>query len=377
MPQSLRSRNQLIVDGYAATLAPPPPKRELALLWQDLESRSDADFFQTWLYLGCCYEERFPQPLLLQLEQHGKIVALALLNRKIYANFFNLYYLHETGIPLWDGLFIEHNAPLCARNAPGAEAACFSALVKFAKMQPLFPSPCRVSGVTDATLCAARQTGTVLLEATKPAWAVDLRALRVKNDDFLSTLSTNTRYQLRRSLRRYHETGPIVVTRANDVGQARSFLLALTQLHQTTWNRRGQTGAFSTVELRNFHDELIANGTADRRVDVLRISSGDRTIGYLLNFLHRGRVYSYQSGINYNVLHPHEKPGLTCHAAAIMQYLREGYRIYDFLGGDTRHKASLSSMKYQLHWIWLTPGPSPLKAIYKLKSLLNPRVRQP
>jgi hypothetical protein len=376
MPQSLRSRNQLIVGEYAAQLAPPPPKTELALLWQELESRADGSFFQTWLYLGCCYEERFPRPILLQLERHGQVVALALFNRKSYANFFNLYYLHETGTAHWDSLFIEHNALLCARNAPGAEAACFSALVKFAKVQPFFPSPYRFSGITDATLAAAQRTSIVLLEVTRPAWAVDLSALRAKNEDFLTTLSTNTRYQLRRSLRRYHETGPIMVTRAGDVAQARSYLLALIQLHEMTWNRRGQRGAFATVEFRKFHDELVCHGTADRRVDILRISSGDRTIGYLLNFLHQGRVYSYQSGINYNVIHPHEKPGLTCHAAAIMQYLREDYRIYDFLGGETRHKASLSNMKYHLHWIWLTPGPSPINAVYKLKSLLSARFRQ-
>ncbi len=109
----------------------------------------------------------------------------------------------------------------------------------------------------------------------------------------------------------------------------------------------------------------------------MRISAGNRIIGYLLNFLHRGHVYSYQSGINYNTRHAHEKPGLTCHVVALLHYLREGCDIYDFLGGDSQHKASCGTLKYHLHWAWLTPSPSAIGAMYKVKSLLNTRLARP
>ena len=377
MPHSIRNSNNLTINEYTATLMPPPPKAELALMWQDLEARSDGTFFQTWLYVSCYYEERFPQPLLLRLERCGEVMALALFNHKVRANLLNFFYLHETGTALWDSLFIEQNAPLCARNAIGAEAACFTALLKFARLRHFLPTQYRLSGINDTTLATARASGTVLVEVTRPAWAVDLTALRAKNEDYMTTLSPNTRHQLRRSMRHYQEAGPITITRAEGPFESKTYFLSLIKQHQMTWTSRGQSGAFATREFQSFHEELISLGTTTRSIDILRISAGDRIIGYLLNFIHQGHVYTYQSGFNYNTLHPHEKPGLTCHAVAIMQYLREGYNLYDFLGGDARYKASFGNLKYHLHWAWLAPCPSSIGTLYKLKSLLNDRFSRP
>jgi len=68
-------------------------------------------------------------------------------------------------------------------------------------------------------------------------------------------------------------------------------------------------------------------------IDLLRIAAGDQTIGFLYNFRFRNRVYAYQSGFDYSVSHPHQKPGLTCHHLAIEMYRRQGLEVYDFLAG--------------------------------------------
>jgi CelD/BcsL family acetyltransferase involved in cellulose biosynthesis len=86
-------------------------------------------------------------------------------------------------------------------------------------------------------------------------------------------------------------------------------------------------------------------------VDLLRITAGSSTVGYLYNFIHRGRVYAYQSGFDYAGAGAHEKPGLTCHRLAIEHYLSEGMDSYDFLAGEDRYKASLANTSTDLHWV--------------------------
>ena len=71
---------------------------------------------------------------------------------------------------------------------------------------------------------------------------------------------------------------------------------------------------------------------ARRRVDLLRVRAGDTTVGCLYNFVSRGDVSFYQSGLAYET-DGKLKPGLVCHALAIDHAARAGHRWYDFLAG--------------------------------------------
>lgn len=367
MPKS----NKFRVGDYTVFWDSPPSKAALAMMWQELETRADGSFYQSWRYISCLFDQRFPNPMLLRLDRNNEVVALALFNLTTQCGVVKSLYLHETGTAGWDSVFVEHNGPLCARDTTGVRAACFVALLQCVGRAPGLPAQLRLSGIGDSSLAAARAVGVVRLEVTRPAMAVNLVALRANAEDYMTQLSSNTRYQLRRSMRRYHESGPITVTRAQSLAEADSYLRALVDLHQKTWNSRGKPGTFANIEFQRFHEALIAIGVLDGSVDILKISAGDRTIGYLLNFLYQGHVYAYQSGFDYTDMHPHEKPGLTCHAAAITKYLGEGRSMYDFLGGPDRYKSSMGDHSYNLHWAWLTPRWSALAGIYRLKSLLE------
>ena len=74
------------------------------------------------------------------------------------------------------------------------------------------------------------------------------------------------------------------------------------------------------------------------------------TIGCLYNFVHRGRVYAYQSGFHAS-RDNRLKPGLVSHFKAIELNYRLGNRTYDFLAGDARYKRSLSNASNQLLWL--------------------------
>src|SRR3546814_12315510 len=74
----------------------------------------------------------------------------------------------------------------------------------------------------------------------------------------------------------------------------------------------------------------------------MRITQCGHLLGYLLNFIYRGRAMNYQSAFTSGIS-PKAKPGLMCHAAAVTRYAAEGHATYSLLAGEDRYKQSLST----------------------------------
>jgi CelD/BcsL family acetyltransferase involved in cellulose biosynthesis len=342
-----------------------PDEAELGRRWGALERRAACSFFQSWTYTGCLLRERFPEPILLEAEAGDVPIALALFNRHRERFGTECLLLGESGIASFDTVFIEHNGPLVAQ---GFGPSVLPNLLRTAIAQRLAPFPMLagrrvvLSGVNEEVLAAAQASGLVTaLKDTRLAPAVDLTELRRDGIGLLDRLSTNTRYQLRRSERRFSASGALAVRRAADGAEGHRWLEALAALHQRTWQSRGQPGAFADENFRRFHHALIDRGLTLGQVDLLEVSAGARCLGYLLNFVYGGTVYAYQSGFDYALADRHEKPGLTAHHQAIEMYLREGLERYDFLGGAERYKTSLADTASRLHWAvlaarWSAPG---------------------
>ena len=349
------------------TLSRPSGLAGIADRWQSLEARAEPSFFQSWAWVGCLAEERFVDPVLLAAEEDGRTVALALFNRRRHRLAPEALHLGENGAEAVDSVFVEHNGPLVERN----REALLPALLRAALHAPLLQAagaPARhrrlvLSGVGDTQLQAARAAvaennpggSHIGLLQTRPAPFVDLAGLRRSGASFLESLSANTRYQLRRSARRYAGSGALVLRRPATLEEAWAFLDALAGLHQATWQRRGLPGKFAAPAFLRFHRTLLARTLPRGEADLLRIAAGERVIGYLYNFRFRGRVLAYQSGFDYAGAGPHEKPGMTCHHLAIEAAAAEGMECYDFLAGADRYKTSLASGAVPLHWLEIAP----------------------
>jgi CelD/BcsL family acetyltransferase involved in cellulose biosynthesis len=320
--------------------------------WRALESRAEGSFFQSWSWLGCLAAERFPHAKLLVARRDGQDIALALLNRGRSRLAPITLWLGESGIPRFDSTYVEHNGVLVAQEAHGRDqdliTACLRAVLAESGVTRLV-----LSGVDDAHLQAAQHTGAAMRPVkTQPAPFVALASPEIS---FLDGLSANTRYQLRRSARRFEMRGPLKLHRAGTVAEARVVLDELALLHQATWTKRGRPGAFANPNFLRFHHALIDEALPRGEIDLLRITAGPDLIGCLYNFRHRGHVLAYQSGFDYAPSHSHEKPGLTCHHLAIEAARANGLTRYDFLAGEDRYKASLAQDATQLHWIDLAP----------------------
>ena len=330
--------------------------------WRQLEDRSDCSFFQSWTWTGCLVEERFSDPILLEAARGGRIMAMALFNRRGTWLEPDRLWLGESGLPDLDTIFIEHNGVLVERQQ---RKLLLRTCLRAGLVVPLKPwrwaaRQLVLSGVDSDHLHAARASGIVRLRQTHRAPFVDCAAIRARGS-YLDILSANTRYQIRRSARRYSARWPLSIRRAQTTAEAYGFLSALATLHQRSWNRKGQPGAFANPRFLRFHRALVERAMPDRQVDLLRIGAGDVAIGYLYNFRFRNRVFAYQSGFDYDTAGPHQKPGLTSHHLAIEMYAAEGIESYDFLAGEDRYKLSLCTGTTELHWLevshrWSTSG---------------------
>jgi CelD/BcsL family acetyltransferase involved in cellulose biosynthesis len=143
-------------------------------------------------------------------------------------------------------------------------------------------------------------------------------------------------------MREYEKSGPLTVRIAANEEQAHEFLDKLRGLHQEYWIAQGIPGAFATPFANAFHRNIIAEGAPRGEIQLAEIASGSEVLGYLYNFLHRGIVLNYQSGLRYGT-DSKLKPGLVAHALLIEENLKRGARVYDLLMGDQRYKKSLAT----------------------------------
>lgn len=333
---------------------------EVKELWTSLESRAEPSFFQSWGWIHA-WLKTFPERaglMFLQVRFEGRVVGLSLLGRNVVqaGRFFTSRALlvSEAGDPDHDALTVEHSGILMES---GLEAQILERALAHLRgigwpWDELF-----ISGVEQSQAgtykAAAKAVGLVPeVRVEHPYFYVDLAQLRTLDAVYLDTLSRNTRYQIRRSMRRYAERGALSLRAATSVDDAQDMLAALQRVHQTCWNARGEPGAFATPRIVEFHQQLIETCLPRGQVELLEAKAGDTPIGYLYNFVLDGVVSNYQTGFVYED-DAHLKPGLVSHTLAVERALSRGARVYDFLMGDQRYKRSMARHEATMQWLVL------------------------
>lgn len=328
--------------------------------WLDLQGRAEHSFFQSWAWVGTWLGtiSDDASPGLIEATYDGRTVALSVLGRHqarrqlMFSR--RALLVNESGVPEYDDVMIEHNGLLMER---GLERDILPRMVDFLVDGSSAWDELHVSGVDDRQLESYVETSTAKgllasLRASRPYFYVDLASLRRQQIDYLETLSRNTRYQIRRSMRKYEGRGGLAMRAARDTAQAMEFFSRMRDLHQSTWHARGFKGAFSSDFANAFHERLIESRHEHGEVQLVEASAAGEPFGYLYNFSMDGVVSNYQSGFRYES-DPQLKPGLVSHALAIDYNLQAGARTYDFLAGDQRFKRSLSTHEGYMAWLIL------------------------
>jgi CelD/BcsL family acetyltransferase involved in cellulose biosynthesis len=320
--------------------------------WRQLEQRSARSFFQSWTWVGCLAAERFSDPVLVEATEAGRTVALGLFNRVRHLFGPSTLFLGESGVAELDCPYVEDNGILAEDGYEiNLTALCLRSLAAAHSVV--------LSGVGASELAAAQRTGHLVAGRRHLAPFVDLAAIRRAGGDYLAGRSANTRQQIRRSDRFYQRSGPIRLQCATTVSCAHRMLDRMAELHQSVWQARGKPGCFFVPFFRRFHHALIAIGVPRGEIALFEVLSGDDTVGFLYNFVWKGRMSAYQSGFSYRRREAQAKPGLTCHHAAILAALDLGIDVYDFLAGNDRYKRSLADQSRPQFWLEVGPFWSP------------------
>jgi len=354
--------------------------RAVEPLWIELETRAPCSFFQSWAWIGTWLSQLPPriQTSLVRIDAQDRLIGLAVVcTQQLQYPLFKVDGLHinETGSLDFDRLTIEYNGLLLeSGHAPTLLPRIFDAFLDFGSWHEL-----RIGGLDASLLPAYRQAAETCgldcrIRDEKPCHGVCLDELREADAEYLSTLSRNTRYQIRRSIREYEKRGALELTVAGDMATATAFLAGLQELHQQYWTARGLPGAFSTEWVRNFHDTLLATRFPQGDIQLIRVDCGAEPIAYLYNFIREGKVYCYQSGLVYED-NSHLKPGLVAHALTIEHNLAAGMHLYDFLMGKERYKANLGNTRSDMYWLSLR-RPLLRYTVHESLAALKARVRK-
>ena len=324
--------------------------------WCALEGTDQVSFFQSWDWIGSLLEA-LPQtalPQVLEVRSGERCVGLGLLGhasarrRKVIRT--RTLHLNETGVADYDAITTEHNGLLAE---PGFEQAVVDAAVHALGLREdwdeLYLSGLLTDALAPWTRAAERSGLWQVLRGEHPHHAVDLTTIRGAGTGYLDALSANTRYQIRRAMKRYATRGELVLQRASTIEECEVWFGELLRLHQAYWQSRGQPGAFASEPAQRFHAALRARAWPRGTFELARVTAGAQVLGYLYNFRKGTALQNYQSGFAYEA-DAKLKPGLVCHALAAEDALQRGLARYDLLAGGGHYKQSLANSTGNMVW---------------------------
>lgn len=160
-------------------------------------------------------------------------------------------------------------------------------------------------------------------------------------DELLAGQSKKQRRNINTSFKLLEKDGNFTFVDVTDEPSLERGLEALTELHQSRWNEKGEPGVFSSNKFIKFHRSLLSQIMNKGWLQFKFLLVDDKPLAALYNFKYNSKIYSYQTGIR-----PHKRsaisPGFIIHGACIREGIMEGVKEYDFLGGEYEYKKKWS-----------------------------------
>ena len=345
--------------------------------WQALQARSNCSFFQTWHWVGPWLEHicTIEDTVLISFIDDEQLVGLAfvekytLLRRAIFK--FTVTTLNESIRPQ-RYMCSEYNFPVCVS---GYEFKICNAL-KNIDLSELdcdefhIGKACIASDLHKNDLLADKDC---LLEPEK-SWGIDLTKIGEGIDGFISQMKKKRRWQIRKSISQYDEGGGFKMHRANSKEQAVEFFHGLDELHTQRWEHVGKTGTFANKLRKVFILDVIKQGFDKGVIQLIKFTVGDRSVGFLLNFVWQKTVYVLQSGFDLTSNRA-EMPGYLSHIYAADYNRSIGNTYYDFMTGESLYKTLLSNTSKELYNVTFQRSSFKIKAERILLSLYR-RLKQ-
>jgi CelD/BcsL family acetyltransferase involved in cellulose biosynthesis len=160
-------------------------------------------------------------------------------------------------------------------------------------------------------------------------------------ESYLGQLSTEDRHNLVRYQRRLERRYRVRIYKCTKETQLSAGLEALFRLHQERWKVRGEPGTFCSEARRRFYGEMSRLLLARERLEFWFLDLDGETVAAQFALRYGDAVFQLQEG--FDPKHRSDKIGYLLRGHVLKQLVGEGVRCYDFLGGQSPHKARWGS----------------------------------
>ncbi len=330
----------LSINNYEVEISQGYIFEQLENQWLDIQNKQDVPFFLTWAWISCWLKTYSPDIFVVSASFKGKLVSIGLLTQSIEKRHGLLksrqYRLHQMGDQLLDQIWMEYNDFISyTEHRVPAVNACLEALQRsLQNWDEIIISMMEAKRSRDVQ--SNMKNCHILLRT--PCYTTTVDSIS-KGRDYLSSLKSNTRYQIKRSLRLYKELhGEINLTSAESTSEALDFFRLAGVYHKQRWSDSG----FKNPKFILFHENLIKNIFTQNSVELIKITSGETVIGILYFHIVNRKVFFYLHGLRYEE-DKKLKPGLVSHALATQYFFDRGFHQYDYMGGYSQYKCQLAT----------------------------------
>ncbi|HEY2434194.1 MAG TPA: GNAT family N-acetyltransferase [Vicinamibacterales bacterium] len=275
-------------------------------------------------------------------------------------------YLNTSGEDERDETYIEFNDLLCLDACEQVVAQALGRHLQSAGWDELILNGCNRSGSIDALLDVFQdlsRTGRI-----DRSFYVSLDPIRDAGRSVEAVLSRNSRRNVKRTTTAYQQLGALTFEVAEQADTALRMLDQLAALHQSRWVAKGEAGVFSSARFVQFNRTLVERHLRDGRVQMMRLSVGDRVIGVICNLVLDRKVYFYLCGFELGTDN-NLRPGLITVHRAIQYCLEHGFGEFDLMAGDVQYKRTFSEVSRELHWITLRRPSAKLRMLETLRTV--------
>jgi CelD/BcsL family acetyltransferase involved in cellulose biosynthesis len=158
---------------------------------------------------------------------------------------------------------------------------------------------------------------------------------------YLETLQSDFRPLLTRYPKRLHSRFSVHISRCERIEDLDSHLQTLFTLHQMRWTGRGEPGAFSDPQRRDFYSRMASAFLLRGWLEFWFLRLENEIVATQFCFRYGDTVSLLQEG--FNPKYTAEKVGYALRAHVLQKMIATGARRYDFLGGNDAYKARFGS----------------------------------
>ena len=315
---------------------------QVRLIWSELELAAQPNFFQSWVWISAWLDLILPitnvyffcysianQPkamcfitLCRVTRKKGMVRVIQLqLNEYLYSSFnmvngYNgILVTEEFRQRAWESLL----SCLSAFNDRWDECL-FSSLTKE-------DSICCRSALVNGN---GELKYSLELDKRCYKWEKSIPSSEMSEDEFVETFKLKSRQQIRQTLSAFSVLGAANVYAPSSTEGALALFDAMEEVHTKRWQAAGKGGSYANPIWVNFHRQLIKNNYNSDLIQILQISVGELTVGYLYGHVYENKVYMHQTGFP-QLADNKLRAGYFSHFLAMRYNQKIGIKKYDFL----------------------------------------------